>query len=71
VFLFIAGLYFPVVSAALGLGVIIFRIIYSVGYVNGGPAGRSIGAGGNDICLLGLFGLSLASGVLFLQGKTA
>jgi glutathione S-transferase len=70
VLLFVAGLYFPVPAAAIGLGVIIFRFVYAAGYASGGPAGRVIGALANDLCLLGLFGLSIASGVMFIQGRS-
>ena len=69
VWLFCAGIYFPIPAAALGLAVFIFRAIYSVGYARGGPAGRTIGAVGNDLVLLGLLGLSLASGIMFIQGN--
>jgi glutathione S-transferase len=69
VLLFIAGIYFPIPSAAIGLAVILGRIAYSIGYTNGGPAGRIIGAFINDIAILGLLGLSLASGIFFIQGK--
>jgi glutathione S-transferase len=69
VLLFIAGIYFPVASAAIGLAIIIARIAYSIGYTNGGPAGRVIGAIVNDFALLGLLGLSFASGIFFIQGK--
>lgn len=69
--LFIAGLYFPIPAAAIGLAVIIFRFVYAAGYASGGPAGRLIGALVNDFCMLGLFGLSIASGVMFIQGKSS
>ena len=69
VWLFCAGVYFPIPAAIIGLLVIILRIIYSVGYVKGGPQGRLIGALGNDLALLGLLGLSLASGVMFVLGR--
>ena len=68
---FIAGIYFPVPAAALGLAVIIGRIVYSVGYVNGGPKGRLIGALIGDLVLLGQLGLSIASSIMFIQGKEA
>lgn len=70
VWLFIAGLYFPIPAAAVGLALFIFRIIYTIGYVKSGPRGRSIGALGNDLCLLGLLGLSLASAIMFVKGTT-
>jgi len=71
VFLFIAGIYFPIASAALGLAVVIGRVIYTIGYVNGGPGGRLIGALINDLVLLGLLGLSVTSAIMFTMGKQA
>jgi len=71
VFLFIAGLYFPIPAAAIGLGVIIFRFFYAIGYSSGGPSARVFGAVANDFCLLGLFGLSIASGAMLIQGKSS
>ena len=69
VFLLIGGIYFPIPSAVIGLVTAISRVIYSIGYVNSGPKGRLVGALLNDLCLLGLLGLSLASAVMFTQGK--
>ena len=69
VWLLIAGLYFPIPGAAIGLGVIIFRLVYAIGYAQGGPKARSIGAIGNDLCILGLLGLSIASSIMLIQGK--
>ena len=66
--LLIAGIYFPVASAWLGLGVAVCRIIYSIGYASKGPKGRGLGAIGNDIFILGLFLLSMSSGYKFAQG---
>lgn len=66
--LLIAGVYFPIPAAALGLGAIIFRLIYVIGYVLYGAKGRAIGAGGNDLMVLALFGLSFASSVRFILG---
>jgi len=69
VMLFIAGIYFPVATAVLGLALFIGRIFYSIGYAKGGPAGRLIGAIIGDLVLLGLFGLSITSGIFFAMGK--
>jgi len=66
---FLAGIYFPIVASILGLLIIIFRIIYAIGYVKSGPSGRMVGAMGNNLALLGLFGLSIASGVMFALGN--
>lgn len=57
------------VSAALGALLVVFRWAYANGYAKGGPKGRLIGAIGNDLVLLGLLGLSITSGVFFLQAK--
>lgn len=67
--LFIAGIYFPVTAAVLGLVKIIARLVYSIGYVNGGPKGRLVGALSGDLMLAGLLALSLASGIMMIQGK--
>lgn len=67
---FVAGVYFPVVASALGVALIIGRFIYSVGYVSGGPKGRVLGAIIGDLVLLGQFGISLASGILFVTGRS-
>jgi glutathione S-transferase len=70
VWLLISGIYFPVAAAVLGLAVIIFRLIYAIGYANGGPKGRLVGALGNDLALLGLIGLSFASSIMFTKGSS-
>jgi glutathione S-transferase len=69
VLLLLSGLYFPVAAAAMGLATIVGRFIYSVGYANGGPSGRFIGVLINDLCILGFFGLAVASGAMMIQGK--
>ena len=66
---FCAGIYFPIPAAVLGLIVIIVRAMYAYGYAKGGPAGRLIGALGNDLAVLALFGLSIASGIMFVLGN--
>ena len=72
VWLLIAGLYFPIPAAAIGLGVFFARLIYSIGYSGEkGPQGRIFGALLNDLFLLGLFGLSIASGALLINGNGA
>lgn len=67
--LLIAGIYFPILSAAAGLAVIIARIMYSIGYVLKGPPGRMIGAFANDAAIILLFVLSIISSVYFIQGQ--
>lgn len=71
VVLLIAGVYFPVAAAVLGLVHFIGRIIYSIGYANGGPTGRFVGVILNDLSLLGLLGLAFASGIMLAMGKSA
>jgi len=67
----IAGLYYPIPAAAVGLALFIFRLIYSIGYASDkGPKGRIVGALGNDLCLLAIFGLSIASGVMLITNAT-
>lgn len=70
VWLFVGGIYFPIASAALGLVVIISRIIYGVGYANKGSGGRFTGVLGNDLAIIGMFGLSVASSIMFILGNT-
>jgi glutathione S-transferase len=65
----IAGLYFPIPAAALGLGIIIGRILYSIGYVTKGPQGRRIGVIINDLAFLGAFVLAFISSIYFILGN--
>lgn len=60
-FLLIAGIYYPIPSASLGLGVVIARFIYSFGYSAKGPTGRLVGALLNDAIVLALFVLAIIS----------
>jgi len=69
VMIFIAGIYFPIPAASLGLAIFIARIIYSVGYVVGGPKGRSVGALVNDFAILAEFVLAVISSIYFIVGK--
>jgi glutathione S-transferase len=62
-FLLIGGIYFSIASAVLGLIVLISRAMYAIGYNSKGPGGRLIGAILNDLAILGLFGLSIASSI--------
>ena len=67
----IAGLYFPIPAAAIGLAIVVARFIYAIGYTtNSGPAGRTVGALLNDILVLGLFGLAVTSSIFYLQGSS-
>jgi glutathione S-transferase len=67
----VAGLYFPIPAAAIGLAIIIGRFLYAAGYASQGASGRGIGVLINDLGLLGLFGLSIASGVFLIQGRSS
>jgi glutathione S-transferase len=67
VLLLIAGVYFPIPSAVMGAVIIISRALYAIGYNSSGPNGRMIGALLNDLSILGLFGLSIATSVQFIQ----
>jgi glutathione S-transferase len=67
--LLIAGIYFPIPSAALGLAIFLGRLIYAIGYMTGGPQGRLIGVLINDFAFLGAFVLSFISSVFFIVGK--
>ena len=69
ILILIAGLYFPIPGAALGLALFIARLIYSIGYAYSGPKGRSIGALINDLAFLGLFVLAFISSVYCIIGK--
>ena len=69
VLILVAGIYFPIPSAALGLAVFIARLFYSIGYAMGGPNGRVIGALMNDVAILALFVLSFISSVYFITGN--
>lgn len=70
VFLLIAGIYFPIPAAAVGLGIIVARFVYAIGYTSNGPTGRLIGALGNDILVLAEFVLAVISSVYFLKGDS-
>ena len=69
VFLLIAGLYFPITSASIGLVVIIARFIYAIGYLKG-PSGRSVGALLNDLGVLALFIIAIISSIKFISGES-
>ena len=53
--LLLAGLYYPLQAAIIGLVIAVSRLFYGIGYMTYGPKGRALGAFGNDICLLALF----------------
>ncbi len=67
VFLLIAGIYFPIPAAAIGLGIIVCRMIYAIGYFIGGPKGRLIGVIGNDLLVIAEFVLAFISSVYFIR----
>lgn len=64
----IGGVYQPILAAAFGVGIFIGRIMYAIGYSLKGASGRLVGVIAIDICLLGLFVLSLMTGVKFVKG---
>ena len=66
----IAGVYFPIPSAALGLAIFLGRLLYSIGYAVGGPSGRFIGVLINDVAFVGVFVLAFISSIYFILGKT-
>ncbi len=59
ILLFIAGLKQPLAALILGCIYFVGRIIYTIGYIKGGPNLRMIGATPNFIVVFTLFGLSL------------
>ena len=69
ILILIAGVYFPIPSAVIGLVIFIARIIYTVGYAIGGPRGRLIGALVNDFAFLGIMVLAIISSVFFIVGR--
>ena len=71
IFLFVAGFYFPLLAAAVGFTLAIFRAVYSINYMRKGPRGREIGAVGNAYSLLVLLGLAITSSLKFAFGIAA
>ena len=54
----VAGLSYPLVTAGLGLGWVLFRSLYAYGYITSeDPKGRSMGAA-FWLCQGGIWGLS-------------
>ncbi len=70
IFLLVAGVYFPIPAAALGLAVFIGRLTYAIGYTRGGPTGRFIGVLINDIAIIGSFVLGVISSIYFILGNS-
>ena len=66
----IAGVYFPIPSAALGLAIFLGRLLYAIGYAVSGPSGRFIGVLINDVAFVGVFVLAFISSIYFILGKT-
>jgi hypothetical protein len=52
----------------VGIGIVVARFIYAIGYTSGGPTGRTVGALANDILVLALFVLAVISSVYFIKG---
>ena len=59
ILLFIAGLKQPLAALILGCIYFVGRLIYTIGYVKGGPNMRNIGGMPSGLALITLFGLSL------------
>ena len=57
ILLLVAGLYYPIVTAILGVALIVGRIIYGIGYMIN-PLLRAPGALIIDVALVGLTGLA-------------
>jgi len=64
----LSGLFYPRVSAALGLVNVVGRLVYGILYRKYGPSGRLLGAGLVDLALLGLFGTALYGGFQLAGG---
>lgn len=60
----IAGIHFDLITVAIAVVYMLFRIVYSVGYVRGGANKRLVGALGSYLCLMGLIGLGIASAMI-------
>ena len=69
VFLAIGGVYYPIPAAAIGLVMIIARIIYTCGYSVGGPGQRFVGAIANNLSTLAAFILSIISAIRFILAE--
>lgn len=68
--LIVGGLYFPITNAVIGLGIVIFRFIYAIGYTSKGPVGRIIGGLGNDLLVLAQFIFAIISSVYLIKGDS-
>lgn len=71
IFHVVAGIYFPIPAAILGFGIIISRFVYAIGYTQGGPNSRILGALANDLITLAELILAIISCVKFMQGVQA
>jgi hypothetical protein len=70
VLILIGGVYFPIVSASLGLAVAVSRLLYAIGYVQGGASSpiRSVGAIGNDLLTLATIVFAVWSSIKWISG---
>jgi len=66
--LFLAGIYYPVTAAILGAIIIVARLVYTIGYMCGGPNWRIFGALFNHLGLFALIYFSIAGGCHFING---
>jgi uncharacterized membrane protein YecN with MAPEG domain len=69
--LLVAGAFHPVLSARLGIGVVVGRVLYALGYTQFGARARSPGAIVLDVCGIALTGIALISAFNFAGGKAA
>jgi hypothetical protein len=58
----VGGLYQPKIIAGIGMVYAASRLIYSLGYVKGGPSGRLIGSGLSAISALALYASAIYFG---------
>jgi uncharacterized membrane protein YecN with MAPEG domain len=65
--LLIGGVTLPIASAILGAVFFIGRLLYTIGYRTGGPAGRTVGAVIGILSQLALIGLAVNTGLVILN----
>ena len=67
----VGGLFYPIVQASFGLVMFIARIVYTVGYIKGGPKGRAAGVILWDIGLIASLVLASITAIQMIMGKNA
>lgn len=68
VLLLISGLFYTRLAVIAGLMFIVGRVCYSIGYRQGGPKGRMVGAGLCDLALILTFGAAAWGSFMFAGG---